>query len=156
MAKRLGANSFIAPQQMVECTHTLARPHALSLQYIHTSIFPEVHSILFVCHNFLEVDDTRMIELSENLDFSHSSDWETLFLILKTDFLQCHQFVCNFKDFLLLYYNALLFWGIYIFMFQDIEIKTFKFWVRSFKVGANAIVVLFQELFFHFSELFCT
>lgn len=53
----------------------------------------EVNGILLVRHNFLEVDNVFVVELLENLNFSHSCDGKALLLVLQPHFLQGNHFI---------------------------------------------------------------
>lgn len=55
-----------------------------------TFIILEVQSILLVSDNLLHVYDALVIELSQNFNFSNGCDWEALFFIVQSNFLQSH------------------------------------------------------------------
>ena len=67
-----------------------------------TFFFPKIHSTLFVCDNFLQVDDAGMCELTQYLYLPHSCYGETFFLMVmvSSDLLQSHHFTT--ADFLCL------------------------------------------------------
>ena len=50
-----------------------------------SSIFAEVHSVSFVRADFFEVDDRLVVQLAENLDFTHGRDWEALLFVFQTN-----------------------------------------------------------------------
>ncbi len=62
-----------------------------------TFVLFKVERILFVCDDFLHVDNTAVFELTQNLDLSYGRDGETLLLIVQTHFLQSHQFTWEVK-----------------------------------------------------------
>jgi len=67
--------------------------HVLKHKVEGSLILTELHGILLICHNFMEVDYVTMVQLPQYFDFAHSCDGKALLLVLESDLFQSYHVI---------------------------------------------------------------